>query len=173
MSSLPSLADLADEYELLDSEDRYRLLIDLGRALEPMPDPLKTDATLVRGEQRRLMQVVLNLVSNAIKYTKQGGSVTIATRKRPDSGLELSVRDTGCDIDTRDLAVVMQPFGQIDNPYNRINQGTGLGLPLARRLVELHDGRLLLESRIGIGTTAIVTLPPDRVIDPVELGSIA
>jgi signal transduction histidine kinase len=83
------------------------------------------------------------------------------------------VRDTGCGIDTRDLTVVMQPFGQIDNPYNRINQGTGLGLPLARRLVELHDGRLLLESRVGIGTTATVTLPPDRVIDPVELGSIA
>jgi PAS domain S-box-containing protein len=140
--------------------------VDLVADIEP-------DATLVRGEQRRLMQVVLNLVSNAIKYTKQGGSVTIATRKRPDGGLELSVRDTGCGIETRDLAVVMQPFGQIDNPYNRINQGTGLGLPLARRLVELHDGRLLLESRVGIGTTATVMLPADRVIDRVTLASIA
>ena len=128
------------------------------------------DAALVRGEQRRLMQVVLNLVSNAIKYTKQGGSVTITTRKRPDGSLELSVRDTGCGIADHDLAIVMQPFGQIDNPYNRINQGTGLGLPLARRLVELHDGRLLLESRVGVGTTATVMLPPDRVIDPVALG---
>ena len=98
------------------------------------------NAALVRGEQRRLMQVVLNLISNAIKYTKQGGSVTIATRMRPDGSLELSVRDTGCGIAEQDLAIVMQPFGQIDNPYNRINQGTGLGLPLARRLVELHDG---------------------------------
>jgi PAS domain S-box-containing protein len=131
------------------------------------------NATLVRGEQRRLMQVVLNLMSNAIKYTKQGGSVTIATRMRADGSLELSVRDTGCGIDERDLGIVMQPFGQIDNPYNRVNQGTGLGLPLARRLVELHDGSLRLESRIGIGTTATVMLPPGRVIDPVALGSIA
>jgi two-component system cell cycle sensor histidine kinase PleC len=119
------------------------------------------------------MQVVLNLMSNAIKYTKQGGSVTIATRMRANGSLELSVRDTGCGIDERDLGIVMQPFGQIDNPYNRVNQGTGLGLPLARRLVELHDGSLRLESRIGIGTTATVMLPPGRVIDPVALGSIA
>jgi signal transduction histidine kinase len=131
------------------------------------------NATLVRGEHRRLMQVVLNLVSNAIKYTKQGGSVTITTIKRPDGSLELSVRDTGCGIDQQDLAIVMQPFGQIDNPYNRINQGTGLGLPLARRLVELHDGALWLESRVGVGTTATVMLPADRVIDPVAVGSIA
>ena len=117
-----------------------------GVALVAEIDP---NAALVRGEQRRLMQVVLNLISNAIKYTKQGGSVTITTRKRPDGSLELSVRDTGCGIDDHDLAIVMQPFGQIDNPYNRINQGTGLGLPLARRLVELHDGPLLLESRSG------------------------
>jgi len=85
------------------------------------------DAALVRGEHRRLMQVVLNLVSNAIKYTKQGGSVTITTIKRPDGSLELSVRDTGCGIDQQDLAIVMQPFGQIDNPYNRTNQGNGAG----------------------------------------------
>jgi signal transduction histidine kinase len=140
--------------------------VDLVADIEP-------DATLVRGEQRRLMQVVLNLVSNAIKYTKQGGSVTITTRKRPDGSLELSVLDTGCGIDDRDLAVVMQPFGQIDNPYNRINQGTGLGLPLARRLVELHDGLLVLESKVGVGTTATVMLPADRVIDTMALGSIA
>ena len=82
------------------------------------------------------------------------GSVRIATRMRPDGCLDLSVSDTGCGIDERDLAAVMQPFGQIDNPYNRISQGTGLGLPLARRLVEMHDGRLALESKVGVGTTA-------------------
>jgi PAS domain S-box-containing protein len=130
-------------------------------------------ASLVRGEQRRLMQVVLNLISNAVKYTRQGGSVTVATRMACDGSLELIVRDTGCGIAERDLAVVMQPFGQIDNPYNRINQGTGLGLPLARRLVELHDGALLLESKVGVGTTATVMLPADRVIDTMALGSIA
>jgi signal transduction histidine kinase len=117
--------------------------------------------------------VVLNLVSNAIKYTKQGGSVTITTHIHSDGSLQLSVRDTGCGIADHDLAIVMQPFGQIDNPYNRITRGTGLGLPLARRLVELHDGTLLLESRVGVGTTATVMLPPDRVVDPVALGSSA
>jgi signal transduction histidine kinase len=130
-------------------------------------------ASLVRGEQRRLMQVVLNLISNAVKYTRQGGAVTVTTRMGADGSLELSVRDTGCGIDERDLAIVMQPFGQIDNPYNRINQGTGLGLPLARRLVELHDGLLVLESKVGVGTTATVMLPADRVIDTMALGSIA
>ncbi|UEM04000.1 PAS domain S-box protein [Skermanella rosea] len=135
-----------------------------GVTLEARVDP---EAAVVRGEQRRLVQVLLNLVSNAIKYTKPGGSVRIATRMRPDGCLDLSVSDTGCGIDERDLAAVMQPFGQIDNPYNRTSQGTGLGLPLARRLVEMHDGRLALESKVGVGTTATVTLPAVRVIEPV------
>jgi PAS domain S-box-containing protein len=139
-----------------------------GVMLEAHVDP---KGMLVRGEHRRLLQVLLNLVSNAIKYTRPGGSVTILTRVPPEGGVELVVRDTGCGIQASDLPLVMLPFGQIDNAYNRQNQGTGLGLPLARRLVEMHGGTLTLDSGVGVGTTATVALPASRVIGSARIGA--
>ena len=114
-------------------------------------------------EQRRIKQVLINLLSNAVKFTPNGGSITVTMRRQSDGGLAIAVSDTGIGIRQEDMAVVMAPFGQVDTGLNRKFEGTGLGLPLTRAFVEMHGGRLTLESALGKGTTATVMLPAKRV----------
>jgi nitrogen-specific signal transduction histidine kinase len=116
----------------------------------------------IQGDSRRLKQILLNLLSNAVKFTPSGGRVTIAASDRPD-GFRMSVADTGIGIAAADLDKALRPFGQIDSRLARKYQGTGLGLPLARSMAELHGGRLELFSAPGQGTTATIWLPPSRV----------
>ena len=112
----------------------------------------------VLGDGMRLRQVLLNLLSNAIKYTPASGHVSVAAEASGGSVL-LKVTDTGIGIAPEDMSIVLEPFRQIDNDLNRRNPGTGLGLPLTKRLVELHQGVLELESTVGHGTTVVVRLP--------------
>ena len=112
----------------------------------------------VLGDGMRLRQVLLNLMSNAIKYTPASGHVTV-TAEASESSVLLKVTDTGIGIAPEDMSIVLEPFRQIDNDLNRRNPGTGLGLPLTKRLVELHQGVLELESTVGHGTTVVVRLP--------------
>jgi len=123
----------------------------------------------LQGDSRRLKQVLLNLLSNAVKFTPSGGRVTIRARYRGDDGFRLIVEDTGIGIAETDLEKAMRPFGQIDSRLARKYQGTGLGLPLARSMAELHGGKLELESAPGQGTTATIWLPPGRVLQPTPL----
>jgi signal transduction histidine kinase len=117
----------------------------------------------VRGDERRLRQIVLNLVTNSIKFTPSGGS--IAVRASIERGwLVLEMRDTGVGISEEDMPLVLEPFGQVDNAFNRNGGGTGLGLPLTKKLVELHGGRFVIESIKDQGTIVRVSLPPDRVV---------
>ncbi len=118
----------------------------------------------VRGDERRLKQILLNLVSNSIKFTPPGGRVVLDTRIEPGGGLVIRVADTGIGIAAKDIHNVLEPFGQVDSAFNRRTEGTGLGLPLSKRLVEMHGGTLELESAPGIGTTATVRLPAERVL---------
>ena len=122
------------------------------------PTPIR-----VRGDRQRLSQVLLNLVSNAIKFTAEGG-VTVRLRGDRETGVVLEVIDTGIGIAERDLERVMEPFTQVDSTLSRAHDGTGLGLPLSRVLVELHDGVLTIESTFGRGTVATVRLPGKRVM---------
>jgi signal transduction histidine kinase len=115
----------------------------------------------VLGDGMRLRQVLLNLLSNAIKYTPESGHVSVTVEASGDSVL-LKVTDTGIGISPEDMSIVLEPFRQIDNDLNRRNPGTGLGLPLTKRLVELHQGVLELESIVGRGTTAVVRLPANE-----------
>ena len=126
--------------------------------LLPVPQGLS-----LRADGKRLTQIVLNLLSNAIKYTPAGGEVTVEARLDPAGALLLEVRDTGVGIASTDQRKVLEAFVQIDNAPNRAHEGTGLGLPLAKRLVELHGGTLTLESRLGEGTTVRIALPRERV----------
>ena len=112
----------------------------------------------VLGDGMRLRQVLLNLMSNAIKYTPASGHVSV-TAEASGSSVLLKVADTGIGIAPEDMSIVLEPFRQIDNDLNRRNPGTGLGLPLTKRLVELHQGVLELESTVGHGTTVVVRLP--------------
>ena len=120
---------------------------------------------LLHGDELRLKQVVLNLLSNAIKFTPEGGTVTLKTGTDDDGRVMFSVSDTGIGIAAEDLPRVLGTFGQAEVGYARKYQGAGIGLPLSKKLVELHDGTLELESEPGVGTTVTVRFPLDRLIN--------
>ncbi len=110
-----------------------------------------------------IKQVILNLLSNAIKFTPHGGKVGISCLVERDGGLALSVEDTGIGIREDDIVKALTPFVQVDSEFNRRYQGTGLGLPLSKNLMELHGGRLEINSIFGSGTTVTIYLPSTRV----------
>ncbi|HEY1706630.1 MAG TPA: MHYT domain-containing protein [Rhizomicrobium sp.] len=117
----------------------------------------------LKADDRRVKQVVLNLLSNAVKFTPKGGAVALTAALR-DGAVFIAVTDTGIGIAKEDLPKAFESFSQIDNRLSRKFEGSGLGLPLARHLVELHGGRLDLESELHHGTTATVLFPRDRSI---------
>jgi signal transduction histidine kinase len=126
--------------------------IALRTALDPAIDQLDAD-------ERKVKQVVLNLLTNAVKFTPSGGTVTLET-KRDGAGVLVSVRDTGVGIAPADQARVFEEFAQAGEAAASGQEGTGLGLTLSRRLVELHGGRIWVESEPGKGSTFSFTLPP-------------
>lgn len=112
----------------------------------------------VLGDSTRLRQVLINLISNAIKFTEPGGTVNIAAT-RVDRWVETTIADTGCGIAPGDLERVLLPFEQVVDPSRRRNPGVGLGLPLTKHLIELHGGSLALDSAPHRGTTVTIRLP--------------
>ncbi len=124
---------------------------------------LPPDPGLIRVDETRFRQIVLNLLSNAVKFTATGGTIAVAAACGRD-GLVLKVQDTGIGMSEAEIAVALQPFRQIDNSLARRYEGTGLGLPLARELVRLHQGELIISSTPGIGTTVTIRLPATRVL---------
>jgi signal transduction histidine kinase len=111
-----------------------------------------------RGDERKIKQVLLNLLSNAIKFTPEGGQVEV--RAAPvDGAVEVSVSDTGIGIDPADHDAVFEEFRQVGTDYAKKREGTGLGLALARRFVEVHGGHIWLKSALGEGSTFTFTLP--------------
>jgi signal transduction histidine kinase len=114
-------------------------------------------------DRRRLRQVLINLVANAIKFTPPGGQIVIVAEAEPGGGLRVLVKDTGIGIAAGDIPKAFERFRQVDASIARKYEGAGLGLPLARDLVELHGGSLALESTPGAGTTATILLPETRL----------
>jgi PAS domain S-box-containing protein len=110
-------------------------------------------------DARKLKQVLVNLLSNAVKFTPSGGRIDLEAKPDSAGGVVFRVADTGIGIAAEDLEKVMSPFGQVHEALNRDIEGTGLGLPLSKALVDLHGGRLSLESELGKGTTVTVELP--------------
>jgi signal transduction histidine kinase len=119
---------------------------------------------LFRGDERKMRQIILNLLSNAVKFTPTGGLVIIDVDLAGDGGLQLAVRDTGIGMAAADIAKALEPFGQVADIMTRQTGGTGLGLPLTVKLVELHGGRLAIESAPGDGTTVTLGFPPGRTV---------
>jgi len=117
---------------------------------------------VLRADERVLKQAVLNLLSNAVKFTGTGGRVTIAAEREAMGGLQVRVLDTGIGIPEEDLANVFDRFSQVENSYTRKYGGTGLGLHLTKKLVELHGGTVEIASTEGAGTAVTVTLPAER-----------
>jgi len=119
-----------------------------------LPDePLHADL-----DPTRIKQVVYNLLSNAIKFTDSGGTVTLACRLDRDT-LEIRVTDTGIGMDPAEIELALQPFMQVPQGGRRLTAGTGLGLPFAKTIVELHGGSLTVSSAKGTGTSVLVALP--------------
>ncbi|MGE3622295.1 MAG: PAS domain-containing sensor histidine kinase [Bdellovibrionales bacterium] len=124
------------------------------------------DLPNLRGEEKALKQVLTNLLTNAIKFTPEGGAVSLEARMDEEGRMCIAIKDSGIGIAPEDMPVALAPFGQIESALSRKTQGTGLGLPLTKALVELHGGTLDLQSKIGAGTSVTVVLPAERVVRP-------
>jgi signal transduction histidine kinase len=119
----------------------------------------------IAGDRLRLKQALLNLLVNAIKFTPSGGSVRLSASASARDGIDIAITDTGIGMEPKHIARALEPFQQLDNRLARRYEGTGLGLPLAKSLIELHGGKLTLDSAPGKGTTAHIWLPPERLLD--------
>jgi signal transduction histidine kinase len=124
---------------------------------------LDNDVFLIRVDPRRFRQILLNLLSNAVKFTPEGGQVYVSSLRK-NGQLALTIEDTGIGIRADDIPKAMASFGQVDSKVSRNYDGTGLGLTLAKHLVELHGGTLTLESEVNVGTIVTVMLPGQRIL---------
>jgi PAS domain S-box-containing protein len=122
------------------------------------------DLPLIRADQRKLKQVLMNLLSNAVKFTPPGGEVAILSSLDPNGDLNIEIRDTGIGMAPEEIPKALAAFGQVDSTLARKHEGTGLGLPLVKALVEIHGGHFGLTSEPGRGTSAMVVLPKARVL---------
>jgi two-component system cell cycle sensor histidine kinase PleC len=125
----------------------------------------ETDAFLphVMADPVRLKQVLLNLLGNAVKFSDNGGVVTVRAQCSDDGSLRIAIADTGIGIPADKLGLVLEPFSQAHENHRGSIQGSGLGLPISKSLMELHDGDMTIESVEGAGTTVTLRLPADRV----------
>ncbi|MGD0866701.1 MAG: PAS domain-containing sensor histidine kinase [Rhizomicrobium sp.] len=119
---------------------------------------------LLRADGRAVKQLLLNFLSNAVKFTPAGGRVTVRANRSAGRGLSISVSDTGIGMSTAEIEVALSPFGQVDSKLARKHQGTGLGLPICKSLMELHGGDLTVASRPNQGTTLTARFPAERVV---------
>ncbi|CAO3399606.1 hypothetical protein [Azospirillum palustre] len=176
MELINDLLDLskadADRLELVDGTvDVVRVAIGTARLLAEraarhgvsIATAVPLDLPPLRADERKLRQMLLNLLSNAVKFTPADGIVTLRGRVAADGALWLSVHDTGIGMTGEELAKALEPWGQVDSALARSQVGTGLGLPLTKRLIELHGGRLDVVSRRDEGTTISLVFPPRRV----------
>ena len=118
----------------------------------------------VLADRRLLSQLVINLVSNAVKFTPENGAVVLSVSVDSENAVLITVADNGIGIAEEDIPLVMEPFVQVENSQSREHGGTGLGLPLSKKIAELHGAAFTLESELGRGTIVKVLLPPSRVL---------
>ena len=152
------VAELLTECERLVADKAAAAGIQLSRELPP-------DLPALLADRLRIKQIVLNLLSNAIKFTPPAGEVSVGVTRPAKGGLALRISDTGIGMRPEDIPLALEPFRQLDNSFTRRYEGTGLGLPLAKALVELHGGRLIVESAPQKGTRVTAWLPPSRIIE--------
>ncbi len=131
---------------------------------------LSSTLPAIRADRRVLKQIMINLLSNSVKFTPEGGAITVSSYEENGGGIGISIEDSGIGMRPEDIPVAMTPFAQIDSTFTRRHPGTGLGLPLVKSLVELHNGTFRLESALGQGTKAFIRLPGSRSLS--RTGSI-
>ncbi len=131
----------------------------------PIETEIATAAVRLRGDERKLKQILLILLSNAVKFRPPGGRVEDRVACERAGSVVIGVRDTGIGMAEAELPEALEPFGQARNHSGQSDEGTGLGLPLAKAMVELHGGIRTIDSVPGVGTTVTVVIPGERVID--------
>ena len=167
--------NLSLQEEEIDVEQLiYRALhavdIEAEKANVHLTKNIESGLPKIHGDVRRLEQALVNLLTNAIKFTRQYGSVNIHAH-RDTAGLYIEVADTGIGIAEENIANVLTPFVQVDNSLARKYEGAGLGLPIAKKLVEMHGGTLGMKSTLNVGTTATITLPVSRLVESTRTDS--
>jgi two-component system cell cycle sensor histidine kinase PleC len=162
ISTIQSGSYALDPHEVHLQEDLQAVLaafestaLELGIGLE---EDIAADLPAVRGDAAKLRKVFSNLIGNALKFTPPGGSVTVEARALEGEAV-VRIRDTGLGMSKEEIDVALTPFGQVDASRSRWREGAGLGLPIARALVQLHGGRLEIRSAKSLGTEVVVRLP--------------
>ena len=157
-----------EEVELPDVLERcLRMFHDkaVSKGVKLLVD-LPIDAPTLHADHRLVSQVVINLLSNALKFTPSGGKITMDFVRNDNGGGCIRILDTGEGISRENLEKVVQPFFQVESAFSRTHGGTGLGLPLVQKIMELHGGHMTIESELGQGTTVSIHFPKSRVIAP-------
>jgi signal transduction histidine kinase len=167
--------DLAEE--VFDLRDVMRSVNQLTAARIQAADlsqsiDLPDDLPPLSGDERKTKQVLLNLITNSVKFTPAGGTINITARWDVTEGVAITVADSGIGIPEEDLERVLKPFEQVDSSFSRQQQGTGLGLPLVKAIMEMHGGRIELRSELSVGTQVTVIFPPGRVLAPSSIRSV-
>ncbi|WES30065.1 PAS domain S-box protein [Varunaivibrio sulfuroxidans] len=155
-----------EEIDIADTFDTVARMVEL-RARQngvTIEKPKHFDAARLLGDRRRVQQILINLMTNAIKFTPEGGQIEMRVALEEDGALALSVRDTGIGMDSEGVKMALSKFGQVDSGLDRKNEGAGLGLPLVKGLVELHGGTMDIESSPNVGTTIRAHFPQQRVV---------
>jgi signal transduction histidine kinase len=155
--------DVVDLHEQIDQacsmlrstvrENKVDLVTDVTTSLPP-----------IRADRRLMLQLILNLLSNGLKFTPAGGRVSIAALRDERGGIVVAVTDTGIGIPEQDRGQVFEPFYQVDKGNDRRFEGTGLGLSICRSIMQLHDGTIHIDSTVGVGTRITLYFPPTRVL---------
>ncbi len=167
----------AGEAELQEAEiDLEELFRDCITMVGARPDAGDTtlryevlpEAPRIRADRRFMSQILINLLTNAAKFTPDEGEAVLKATVSDDGGIKLIVEDTGIGISQEDIPKAMEAFGQVRANSHNAHEGTGLGLTISKRLCELHDGQLLIESKLGVGTVVTVSLPEDRILREVQ-----
>ena len=157
------------EDEEVDMADVLRWSVEIMRArtmdkAQKVRLDMPAEMPNLNADQRAMRQIMLNLLSNAAKFTEERGNIDVTVAITREGDLSISVRDDGIGIPKEKLAEVLEPFGQVDDTNARQHGGTGLGLPITKSLIEMHGGSFILESEIGKGTIATMTLPGWRLV---------
>ncbi len=148
---------------------RHLLALRAAKREITLNELIENDLPRIWADERAIRQVVLNLLSNAIKFTPQFGTITIKVGWTAQGGQYVSIKDTGPGIPEAEIPVVMSSFGRGTLAQKNAEEGSGLGLPIVKGLVELHGGSFILRSKVREGTEVIVILPPERIMNALPL----
>lgn len=157
-----------EEFDLVETMDSIKRMMDskaFGRDITIKYTNESAPLPLFYADERLIRQILINLITNAIKFSNEGGTVDIWTRLTSEDCVEIGVKDYGVGIPKDKIKKAMEPFGQVsENVDSSVDRGTGLGLPLSKAMAELHNAKFLLDSTEGVGTTITITFTPGRTV---------